>query len=80
MARKGNSGTVVLRSWTPAKAAAAARRRIDKVETLLLEVAYLYGGVDNSVIDKCDQIAASLRGEDSLDAAIQYALDAGAQL
>lgn len=80
MALRNLPGAVYLRPWTPAKAAGAARRRIDKIELLLQEIGGLYGDVDQGVVDKCDALAAELRGEDSLDEAIQYALDTGAML
>lgn len=80
MGHRNPPGSVWLRPWTPAKAAAAARRRIAKIEILLQEIGGLYGDVDQGVVDQCDTLAACLKGEDSLDQAIQYALDEGAGL
>ena len=80
MRRRYPLGAFYLSPWTPARAAAAARRRITKIELLLQEIGGLYGDVDQGVVDQCDTLIASLRGEDSLDAAVQYALDAGAGL
>lgn len=74
------TGAIYLRSWSPTKAAAASRRRIGKIELLLQEIGSLYGGIDQGVVDKCDELIAGLHGEDSLDANIQYALDTGASL
>lgn len=73
-------GYVQLSRWTPANAARAARGRIEKIELLLQEIGCLYGDVYEPVVDECDALIASLRGEGSLDRAIQEALDEGRTL
>ncbi|GGE79259.1 hypothetical protein H1W37_19360 [Stappia taiwanensis] len=73
-------GYVSLKRWTPKSAAAAARRRVSKIEVLLDEIGGLYGDVDQTVVDQCDDMKRCLRGEDSLDEAIQVALDEGRSL
>lgn len=72
--------SVRLRSWTPARAAGAAQRRIDKIEDLLIQIGGLYGDVDQMIVDQCDELVHQLRGEGGLAELIEDARAAGRQV
>lgn len=60
------TGHVQLKNWTPAIAARAARNRVRKIELLLQEISYIYGGVYEPVPYYCDLMREPL--EEVLDA------------
>ncbi|WP_395672040.1 hypothetical protein [Inquilinus sp.] len=57
-------------SWTPRGAAKASRSRIDRMESMLEEIADLWGTADGVIVDDCDRVKAELK---NLRAAVEYA-------
>lgn len=49
-------GKALMKNWTPKKAHRAAVSRIDNIRRLLSEIAYLYGDVDQAVVNECDAL------------------------
>ncbi len=49
-----------LRDWTPKRARSFANRRVNKMKHLLMEIAYIYGDVDQTVVDTCDDLTQGL--------------------
>ena len=47
-------------SWTPKRAAAKSRRKIEAVRKLLLDIAYIWGGDDNYIVLLVDNAISSL--------------------
>tara|TARA_R110002020_G_scaffold34066_35_gene103985 strand:- start:14664 stop:14891 length:228 start_codon:yes stop_codon:yes gene_type:complete len=70
-------GYVQLKRWTPKIAAAAANRRIEKVQLLLQEIADLYGDVYQPVVTDCDIVRDQL---DAIRESVREAEEAGAEL
>lgn len=52
----GNQVIQGLRNWTPKRARSFANRRVNKMTHLLMEISYIYGDVDQSVVDACDDL------------------------
>jgi len=55
------SAPAKLSRWTPKRAAKFSRDRIARIESLLQEIAYCWGDVDNVVVDECDQLVMKLK-------------------
>lgn len=51
---------MAMQSWTPKRAAAKSRRKIEAVRTLLLGIAYEWSDEDNYIITLVDDVIASL--------------------
>ena len=63
----------MVQAWTPARARARCRRRIAKVKTALLDVAYEWGDVDENVVRRADELRAELDDlNKTIDDAVEY--------
>lgn len=58
-------------SWTPRGAAKISWKRLDRMDSMLEEIANTWGSADDGVIaDDCDRVKAALK---NLRASVEYA-------
>lgn len=50
------------KKWTPKLAQRRAKDRIAKIDALLIEIASLYGDIDEGICTRCDELRREFEG------------------